>query len=166
MAERAGRGVTPTFGGRADQALLHAEQGDQHQASVADDDASGSRFEFLAETSLGGLTTGVGIVVSAEVSSTDEIDFGATIGAEDDGDALGDFRQAHGFIGSERLGSLSVGQGDMAAEDTAHADLSGADLAGAGSDVDDIAGGLFLKGSVDDPFFGTSTSRPSSAGRR
>lgn len=138
-------GVTLTFSGRINQALLHAEQGEQDQFFVADNDASGSRFGLTATTELGGLATGVEIEVSAEVNSTAEIDFGSTIGAEDDGNALGDFRQAHWFIEGERFGYLSIGQGDTAAEDTAHADLSGTDLAGAGSDVDDIAGGLVFE---------------------
>ena len=146
MAERAGRGVTLTFAGRINQALLYARQGDQEEFFVADNDGSGSRFELLASTELGELTTGVEIVVSAEVNSTDEIDFGSNIDNEDDDNALGDFRQAHWFIESERLGYLSIGQGDTAAEDTAHVDLSGTDFAGAGSDVDDIAGGLQFAG--------------------
>lgn len=135
-------GVRLTLGGRVNQALLFAGQGDRDQAFVLDNDASGSRFEFLAETEFGDLTTGVAIVISAEVNSSDEIDFGETLDADDDNNALGDFRQAHWFIESERFGYLSIGQGDTAAEDTAHADLSGADFAGSGSDVDDIAGGL------------------------
>ena len=146
VAERVDRGVTLTVAGRVNQALLHAGQGSRDQTFVVDNDASGSRFELLAETEIGGLSTGVEIVVSAEVNTTDEIDFGANEENEDDdGHALGDFRQAHWFIASERLGSLSIGQGDTAAEDTAHADLSGTDLAGAGSDVDDIAGGLVFE---------------------
>ena len=146
VAERADRGVTLTVAGRINQALLHARQGSQDQFFIADNDGSGSRFEFLAATEVGGLTTGVEIVVSAEVNSTDEIDFGSNIGSEDDDNALGDFRQAHWFVESERLGYLSIGQGDTAAEDTAHADLSGTDFAGSGSDVDDIAGGLQFSG--------------------
>ena len=81
-------------------------------------------------------------MVSAEVNSTDEIDFGETIGNDDEDNALGNFRQAHWYVESDRFGYLSIGQGDTAAEDTAHVDLSGTDLAGSGSDVDDIAGGL------------------------
>ena len=154
VAERADRGVTLTVAGRVNQALLHARQGGQDQAFVIDNDASGSRLEFLAETSLGELTTGVEVVISAEVNSSDEIDFGSNQENDDDGQALGDFRQAHWFIGGERLGTLSIGQGDTAAEDTAHADLSGTDLAGSGSDVDDIAGGLVFEGEIEgDPFF-------------
>lgn len=64
-AERADRGVSLTVAGRVNQALLHAQQGDQDQAFIVDNDGSGSRFEFLAETTLGDLTTGVEIVVSA-----------------------------------------------------------------------------------------------------
>lgn len=148
VASRAGDGVTLTFSGRVNQAILYAQQGDQDQAFVADNDASGSRFGLTAETAFGGLTTGVTIEVSAEVNSTDEIDFGSTIGAEDDGNALGDFRQAHWFVEGERFGYLSIGQGDTAAEDTAHVDLSGTDFAGSGSDVDDIAGGLVFEGDL------------------
>ena len=149
VAERAGRGVTLTLAGRVNQALLHAEQGDQDQAFVVDNDGSGSRFELLAETSLGELSTGVEIAVSAEVNSTDEIDFGSNEENDDALSDLGDFRQAHWFIESERLGYLSIGQGDTAAEDTAHVDLSGTDFAGSGSDVDDIAGGLQFSGEGD-----------------
>jgi predicted porin len=149
VAERSDRGVRLTVAGRVNQALLYAEQGDQDQAFVIDNDASGSRFELLAETTLGDLTTGVEIVVSAEVNSTDAIDFSSNQEAADEDSDLGDFRQAHWFVEGERFGYLSIGQGDTAAEDTAHADLSGTDFAGSGSDVDDIAGGLqFSSGDV------------------
>lgn len=139
-------GITLTFAGRVNQSLLYASQGDQDEAFIADNDGSGSRLEFLAESSFGEFTSGVEIVVSAEVNSTDEIDFGSTDDAADENGALGDFRQAHWFLESERFGYLSIGQGDTAAEDTAHVDLSGTDFAGAGSDVDDIVGGLTFLG--------------------
>lgn len=137
-------GVRLTLAGRVNQAVLFASQGGRDDAFVLDNDASGSRFELLAETGFGEFTTGAEFVVSAEVDSSDEIDFGETLDAGDDDSALGDFRQAHWFIEGERFGYLSVGQRDTAAEDTAHADLSGTDFAGSGSDVDDIAGGLVV----------------------
>jgi type II secretory pathway pseudopilin PulG len=140
--ERADRGARVVLAGRINQALLYATQDDQDQLFIADNDASGSRFEFLAESDFGEFTSGVEIVVSAEVNSTDEIDFGSTLGSIDDGNALGDFRQAHWYVEHPRFGYFSIGQGDTAAEDTAHVDLSGTSFAGAGSDVDDIAGGL------------------------
>lgn len=137
--ERAG--VRLSLAGRVNQAVLFADQGSRVEAFVHDNDASGSRFELRAETEVKDYKTGVEIVVSAEVNSSDEIDFGETLKADDD-NALGDFRQAHWFIESEPFGYLSVGQGDTAAEDTAHADLSRTGFAGSGSDVDDIVGGL------------------------
>lgn len=133
-----------SLAGRVNQAVLFADQGGRDEAFVLDNDASGSRFEFQAKTEVRDLKTGLEIVVSAEVNSSDEIDFGETLDADDDDNALGDFRQAHWFIESERFGYLSIGQGDTAAEDTAHADLSGTGFAGSGSDIDDIAGGLVI----------------------
>jgi len=134
--------VTLTVAGRVNQAVLYAEQENQDQAFVADNDGSGSRFEFLAETEFGQWTSGVNIVVSAEVNSTDELNFGAN----DDNDVtngdLGNFRKANWFIENERLGYFSIGQGDTMSEDTGHVDLSNTGQAGAGSDVDDMAGGL------------------------
>ena len=136
-------GVELTFGGRVNAMVLFAEQGPNDQTFIADNDGSGSRLEFLAESTMGdGLAAGIEIVISAEVNSSDEIDFGSTDDAADENDDLGDFRQAHFYVESDRLGYISLGQGDTAAEDTAHADLSGTGFAGAGSDVDDIAGGL------------------------
>lgn len=139
-------GVQLTFGGQVNQSILYASQDNQDEAFIADNDGSGSRIEFLAESSFGDFTSGVEIVVSAEVNSTDEIDFGETDDSADENADLGEFRQAHWFIESPRFGYFSIGQGDTAAEDTAHADISGTDFAGAGSDVDDIAGGLAFLG--------------------
>ena len=133
-----------TFSGQVNAALLYAHQGDRDQVFVIDNDASGSRFGMLAKTDFGDWATGVDVVVSAEVNSSDEVDFGEGFDAVDDNSVLGDFRQAHWFVEHPGFGRLSIGQGDTAAEDTAHADLSGTDFAGSGSDVDDIAGGLVL----------------------
>ncbi|SDG37184.1 hypothetical protein SAMN05216241_11020 [Limimonas halophila] len=134
--------VTLTVAGRVNSAVLYAEQENQDQAFVADNDGSGSRFEFLAETEFGEWTSGVEIVVSAEVNSTDEIKFGANQGNADELNDLGNFRQSHWFIENERIGYFSIGQGDTMSEDTGHVDLSNTAQAGAGSDVDDMAGGL------------------------
>ena len=136
-------GVELIFGGQVNAMILFAEQGPNDQAFVADNDASGSRLEFMAESTLNeSLSAGLEIVVSAEVNSSDAIDFGSNQGAADESSVLGDFRQAHFYVESDRFGYISLGQGDTAAEDTAHVDLSGTDFAGAGSDVDDVAGGL------------------------
>jgi hypothetical protein len=136
-------GVKLTFGGRVNAMVLHADQGPNDQAFIADNDGSGSRLEFLAESRLDDeLAAGLEIVVSAEVNSSDEIDFGSTDDSADENADLGEFRQAHIYVESTRFGYISLGQGDTAAEDTAHVDLSGTDFAGAGSDVDDVAGGL------------------------
>lgn len=135
-------GVRLTLAGRINQALLFATQDDQDQAFVVDNDGSGSRLEFLAESDFGDFTSGLEIVISAEVNSTDEIDFGSTDDNADENADLGSFRQAHWFIEHPRYGYFSIGQGDTAAEDTTFVDLSGTSFAGAGADVDDIAGGL------------------------
>lgn len=135
-------GVTLTFGGRVNQMVLFASQGDRDQTFVADNDASASRLEFLAESVRGDTTAGLEIVMSVEVNSSDSIDFGSTFGGADEDGPAGDFRQAHFFVENPNFGYISVGQGDTAAEDTAHVDFSGTDFAGSGSDVDDIAGGL------------------------
>lgn len=132
-----------TLAARINQAILYADQGgDASEAFIVDNDASGSRLEFLAEKTWGDWASGLEIVVSAEVNSTDAIDFGETDDSADENDSLGEFRQAHWYIENPAYGYFSIGQGDTAAEDTAHVDLSGTDFAGAGSDVDDIAGGL------------------------
>jgi len=137
------RNVRLAIGGRVNAAFLYADQGgDRGQPFIVDNDGSGSRFEFLAEKDFGPVTSGLEIVVSAEVNSTDEIEFGENNDNADENADLGSFRQAHWFIEHEDYGYFSIGQGDTAAEDTAHVDLSGTDFAGAGSDVDDLAGGL------------------------
>jgi outer membrane murein-binding lipoprotein Lpp len=135
-------GVRLTLAGRVNQSVLYASQDDQDQVFIADNDGSGSRVEFLAESDFGEWTSGLEVVVSAEVNSTDEIDFGSTDDNADENPDLGDFRQAHWFVEHPRYGYFSIGQGDTAAEDTTFVDLSGTDFAGAGADVDDIAGGL------------------------
>jgi len=135
--------VTLTVAGRVNQGVLFADQGNQDQAFVADNDGSGSRFEFLGETEFGEWTSGVKIVVSAEVNSTDEIDFGSGVtGNADENGTVGDLRKANWYIENDRLGFFSIGQGDTMSEDTGHVDLSGTSFAGTGSDVDDMAGGL------------------------
>lgn len=140
-------GVSLTLAGRVNQALLYANQDDQGQAFVVDNDGSGSRIEFLAESNFGEWTSGLEVVVSAEVNSSDEIDFGANDDEADENPDLGEFRQANWFIEHPRYGYFSIGQGDTAAEDTTFVDLSGTSFAGAGADVDDIAGGLtFIDG--------------------
>lgn len=136
-------GVELTFGGRVNAMVLHAGQGPNDQTFIADNDGSGSRLEFRAESHVDdNLSAGLEIVVSAEVNSSNNIDFGSNDDNADENDDLGDFRQAHFFVDSDRFGYISIGQGDTAAEDTAHVDLSGTDFAGSGSDVDDVAGGL------------------------
>jgi type II secretory pathway pseudopilin PulG len=135
-------GVSLTLAGRVNQSVLFASQDDQDQVFVADNDGSGSRFEFLAESDFGEWTSGLEVVVSAEVNSTDEIDFGETEDNADENADLGSFRQAHWFVEHPRYGYFSIGQGDTAAEDTTFVDLSGTSFAGAGADVDDIVGGL------------------------
>lgn len=134
--------VRLTLAGRVNQAVLFADQGDQSQAFVVDNDNSGSRLEVLAEADLGDWTSGVEVVVSAEVNSTDEINFDSVGGNADENADLGDFRQAHWFVEHPQYGTLSIGQGDTAAEDMSHVDLSGTDCCIAASDVDDTAGGL------------------------
>lgn len=143
--------VRLTFSGRLSAGILFAEQGNQDQTFIADNDASGSRFGFRAEADLNDqVTAGFRFEISAEVNSTDDIDFGFTPGVSDDASDFGDVRHANLYIDTP-YGYFSIGQGNTAAEDTAHADLSGTSLAGAGSDVDDIAGGLsFLPASGTD----------------
>ncbi|MEM7643954.1 MAG: porin [Pseudomonadota bacterium] len=134
--------VRLTFNGRISAVALYADQGPNDQFFFADNDASGSRFGFTAEADFQDLTAGLRFEIATEVNSTDDIDFGFTPGVADDDSDFGDVRQAHLFFESDRFGYLSIGQGNTAAEDTAHADLSGTSLGGAGSDVDDIAGGI------------------------
>jgi len=133
--------VTLTVGGRVNQGVLYAEQGPNDQAFVVDNDNSASRFEFNAETQFGAWSSGVEIEISAEVNSTDEIDFGANQGNEDQLDDIGEFRVATWYLEHPRYGHVAVGRGDTAAEDTTFADLSGTTLAAA-ADVDDPVGGL------------------------
>lgn len=133
--------VRLTFSGRLSAGILFADQGDQSQTFAADNDASGSRFGLRAEADFNDLTAGFQFEFSAEVNSTDDIDFGNIPGPADDDSDFGDVRQANAYL-SGNFGLVSIGQGNTAAEDSAHADLSGTSLAGAGSDVDDIAGGL------------------------
>jgi len=133
--------VRLTIAGRVNQAFLYAEQGDQNQAFVADNDGSGSRFELLSEVDYGDWTTGTKFVVGVERNSTDEIKFDDVNNGEEIF-----VRKVNWFIESPSAGYLSIGRGDTAAEDVTHVDLSGTSLAGAGSDVDDIAGGLEFVG--------------------
>lgn len=135
--------VRLTFGGRISAGVLFAEQGGQDQTFLADNDASGSRFGVTALADLNeNVTAGLRFEFSAEVNSTDDIDFGFLPGANDAAPDFGDVRHAEAFVFGESFGRIAIGQGNTAAEDSAHSDLSGTSLAGAGSDVDDIAGGL------------------------
>lgn len=132
--------VRLTIAGRVATGVLYAEQGDQDQFFVVDNDAAESRFEFMGEKDFGDWTAGTKIFAGAELNSTDDITFGGSQSAP--GQASVDFRNVSWYVEHPRFGELSVGKGDTSAEDSAHVDLSGTSFAGAGSDVDDIAGGL------------------------
>lgn len=141
------KGLTLSFSGQVNPAMIQADQDTQGAGFLADNDGAGSRLEMRAERAAAGLTFGGEVVVSLEANTTDAIDFPGTRDAPGGQDAFGEFRQAHGFLDSDSFGYVSIGHGDTAAEDTATADVTGTDFAGAGADVDAVVGGLqFLGG--------------------
>jgi len=132
--------VRLTIAGRVATGVLYAEQADQDQFFVVDNDAAESRFEFLGEKDFGKWTAGTKIIAGAELNSSDSVTFGNAASAPEESTV--DFRNVSWFVEHPRFGELSIGKGDTSAEDSGHVDLSGTSFAGAGSDVDDIAGGL------------------------
>ena len=132
--------VRLTIAGRVATGVLYAEQADQDQFFVVDNDAAESRFEFLGEKDFGDWTSGTKIIAGAELNSSDSVTFGSAASTPEESTV--DFRNVSWFVEHPRFGELSIGKGDTSAEDSGHVDLSGTSFAGAGSDVDDIAGGL------------------------
>ncbi len=155
-------GIEIEVSGRINQALLFADNGDQDQLFIVDSDSSGSRFGLRSSGRLGDFRARARIEVTAEINTTDEINFsddpsgepGAGSGEIDD-DFL-DVRQAHWELTHRQFGGISIGFSNTATQDVSQIAVGGLGLL-LESDVDDLGGelqfeGIGDQGEVDDFF--------------
>ena len=161
--ERSKSGVTLELSGQVNMGVLFADSGDSdggdedRQLWIVDNDASSSRFRFVAKAPVDDYLT-LGAVMELEVdrNASDEVH-------QDLDDSL-DFdlglRKAEAVIDHKMYGRLRIGQGDTASNGITEQDLSGTTVI-AKSEVEIFGGklrfrdgaGMLLTNEVDD-FFG------------
>ena len=124
--------------GQINRGVLLADDGDQTEIYHVDNDNSSTRFRFVGEADIGGVTAGTNFEVEFESNSTNDINQNN----QSTTTTLRE-RRMEFYLDHERLGRLSVGQGNTASDNTSEVDLSGTSVA-AFSLVSSMAGGLLF----------------------
>jgi predicted porin len=133
-------GIKLKVSGQVNRALLFTDDGNNTEEFFVDNDNSSTRFRFTGSGDVDSDTSvGFNIEVQMESNSTAEVNqLDKTTG----GDSFTE-RKLELYIDSDRLGRVTLGQGDMASNGTAEVDLSGTGVI-AYSGVEDFAGGILF----------------------
>ena len=138
VATSGNKNVRLTVSGQINRGVLLADDGDQTEIYHVDNDNSSTRFRFVGEADIGSVTAGTNFEVEFESNSTNDINQNN----QSTTTTLRE-RRMEFYLDHERLGRLSVGQGNTASDNTSEVDLSGTSVA-AFSLVSSMAGGLLF----------------------
>jgi hypothetical protein len=161
------RDVTVDVYGQVNRGVLLTDDGTRTSINNVDNDASSTRFGFLAKGPMNkDVTFGANIELEIQSNPSNVVN---QFNNKSSGNSAGssvtvDERKLEAWVDSKTFGKLSLGQGDMASNNTAEQDLSGTAVATGYSDSETTSGGyLFGNKNLSFPYTTNNTLTPSIA---
>ncbi len=127
--------------GQVDRAILYADDGNTGALYQVDNDNSSTRVGLNGKAKGEGLTVGSKFEVELQSNASNEVSQEEP--NTDDGDTHFGIRYADLFFQFDKIGTISLGQGDTASNGASEVDLSGTGIIGY-SGTSDLAGGIFF----------------------
>lgn len=127
--------------GQVNRAILYADDGDTSALYQVDNDNSSTRVGLNGKAKGDGLTVGSKFEVELQSNASNKVSQEEP--NTDDGDSHFGIRHADVFFEFDKIGKISLGQGDTASNSASEVDLSGTGIIGYSS-TSDLAGGIFF----------------------